>query len=105
MIEAAFATMVVWFAQAGDPTAGLPAWLGGGTVAGVLGFLLYRSEKARTLAEERHTAAMIAERARLDACEERARSVLRDSTERTYDAVAQLGRAVEIINQRGKPDG
>lgn len=83
-------------AQATDPN-GLPAWIGSGTIAGVLGYLLYRSEHARTLMEERHIAAMIAERARLDACEERSRTILQQSTERTFEAIQTLGQATSTI--------
>lgn len=93
-----FAMDLWWLAQAApDPTSALPAWLTGTGLAAVLGWLLYRAEHARSELEKRHDAAMAAERMRLDACEERSRTILREATERTWEAVAALGKATDLI--------
>ena len=97
-----------------DPT-GLPVWITGGGVLGVLGWLLYRSEHARTEESKRYDAArgewekrLDAQRAefdrRLDASEERYRTMADRYAGRTYEAAAALGQATDTIRSLADRD-
>lgn len=103
-----------------DPTAALPGWIAGGGVAGILGWLLYRSEHARSEEQKRYDAALAeaqkrydalrtdADR-RVDAAEERHRDMADRYAGKHYEAAAALGHAAETIrsladrDDRGRP--
>lgn len=69
-----------------DPTSALPGWLVGGSLSGILTWLLIRAEK-RCEAETK----------RVDESEARYREMVQRYSEKTFEATAQLGRATEAL--------
>jgi hypothetical protein len=82
-----------------DPTSALPGWIVGGGASGILTWLLVRAEK-RVDEQTKSFITQLADKdERLDACEQRYRDMVERFGEKTYDAVAQIGRATEVVQR------